>query len=155
MVSSSARACWSPSRRNRNAVWRTLSIKLNCFLALLLAQRITEQATEKPNVFFERKISIGNFIVTVVGIHSASETVDFLRCLPTAGPVSWLDHAIEGFLLVQGIQLIRRSTSNDNQQDNERRLPTLRQTDYKTASDMRGGFYGIIESRGRYTLVDS
>jgi hypothetical protein len=108
--------------------------QVECFLALLLAQRITEQATEKPNVFFERKISIDNFIATVVGIHSASETVNFLRCLPTAGSVSWLDYAIEGFLHAQEIQFDPRSTSKDNQQDNERHLPTLRQTDYKTGS---------------------
>ena len=108
--------------------------QVECFLALLLAQRITEQATEKPNVFFERKISIDNFIATVVGIHSASETVNFLRCLPTAGSVSWLDYAIEGFLHAQEIQFDPRSTSKDNQQDNERHLPTLRQTDYKIGS---------------------
>ena len=75
-----------------------------------------------------------DFIATVVGIHSASETVDFLHCLPTAGSVSWLDYAIEGFLHAQEIQFDPRSTSKDNQQDNERHLPTLRQTDYKTGS---------------------
>src|SRR5437016_2591244 len=67
--------------------------QVECFVALLLAQRIAEQAAEKPNVLFERKIFVDSLIETVAGIHSTSETVDFLRCLPTAGPVSWLDYA--------------------------------------------------------------
>lgn len=62
--------------------------QVECFVALLLAQRIAEQAAEKPNVLFERKIFIDNLIETVAGIHSTSETVDLIRCLPTAGPVS-------------------------------------------------------------------
>src|SRR5262245_66314036 len=32
--------------------------QVECLLALLLAQRINEQENEKPNIFFERKISV-------------------------------------------------------------------------------------------------
>jgi hypothetical protein len=58
------------------------------FVALLLTQRITEQAAKKPYVLFERKIVGENFTETVAGMYNTSETVDFRRCLPTAGPVS-------------------------------------------------------------------
>ena len=53
-------------------------------VTLLFAQRVAEETTEETNVLFERKVFIANLIEIVVGIHNSSETLDFLRCLPTA-----------------------------------------------------------------------